>query len=65
MKALADALDLAKVNYVWYVFSADGDKIYSPNVIFLPPRLDVYKWIMEADYLVQLSDTERTFLCDK
>lgn len=58
MKALADALDLAGINYVWYVFTNDNDCINSNNVIFLPPRLDVYKWINEADYLVQLSDTE-------
>ena len=58
MKALAQELDLQKVNYIWYVFSNDGDCIKSPNVIFLPPRLDVYKWIQEADILCQLSDTE-------
>ena len=58
MKRLADALDLAGVNYVWYVFTNDNDCINSNNVIFLKPRLDVWKWIKEADYLVQLSDTE-------
>lgn len=58
MKALADALDVAGVNYVWYVFTNDQDSIHSNNVIFLQPRLDVYKWIKEADYLIQLSDTE-------
>lgn len=58
MKALAEELDLQQVNYIWYVFSNDADCIHSPNVIFLPPRLDVYKWIQEADFLCQLSDTE-------
>ena len=58
MKALAERLDFEKVNYVWSVFTNDEDIIHSPNVIFLQPRLDVYKWIQEADYLVQLSDTE-------
>ena len=58
MKALAEALDVAGINYVWYVFTNDNDCINSSNVIFLQPRLDVYKWISEADYLVQLSDTE-------
>lgn len=58
MKALANELDRRKINYIWYVFTNDPDCIKSPNVIFLPPRLDVYKWIQEADYLVQLSDTE-------
>lgn len=58
MRKLAEALDLAGINYIWYVFTADNDCINSNNVLFLPPRLDVYKWIAEADYLVQLSDTE-------
>lgn len=58
MKALADALDFAGINYVWYVFTNDNDCINSDNVIFMQPRLDVSKWIAEADYLVQLSDTE-------
>lgn len=60
MKALAQALDLAGVNYVWYVFTNDSDCIHSNNVEFLKPRLDVYKWIGDASTtaLVQLSDTE-------
>lgn len=58
MKALAEKLDLAGINYVWYVFTNDNDCINSNNVIFIKPRLDVYKWIVDADYLVQLSDTE-------
>ena len=58
MRKLAEALDLKGINYVWYVFTNDNDCIHSDNVIFLKPRLDVYKWIQEADYLVQLSDTE-------
>lgn len=53
MKAFAEALDLAGINYVWYVFTDDADCIHSNNVIFLKPRLDVYKWIQEADYLFQ------------
>ena len=58
MRQLANELDLAGVNYVWYVFTGDGDCIHSPNVIFIPPRLNVYKWLQEADLVIQLSDTE-------
>lgn len=58
MKALAHELDFQGVDYIWYVFTSDNDCIHSPNVIFLPPRLDVIRWIAEADALVQLSDTE-------
>lgn len=58
MEALARALDKAKINYIWYVFTEDTDAIDSPNVLFMKPRLDVSKWISKADYVVQLSDTE-------
>lgn len=58
MKRLAQELDLQKVNYIWYVFTNDPDSLYLPNVIFIPSRLDVSYWIKQADYLVQLSDTE-------
>lgn len=58
MKLLSYELDRQKVNYIWYVFTNDKDMIHSDNVIFMTPRLDVYKWIQQADALVQLSDTE-------
>lgn len=58
MYKLATALDLKGINYVWYVFTNSLDVIRKPNVIFMKNRLDVQKWIAEADYLVQLSDTE-------
>ena len=65
MKKLAEALDIAGVNYIWYVFTSDEDHIHSNNVIFMRERLDVYKWIQRADYLVQLSDTERKKLFNR
>ena len=40
MKALAEELDRQNINYIWYVFTNDADCIHSPNVVFLPPRLD-------------------------
>lgn len=58
MIKLANALDNAGINYVWYVFTNDKKVINSPNVFYMQPRLDVWKWISRADYLVQLSDTE-------
>lgn len=58
MIALAKELDRREINYIWYVFTEDRNAIDSPNVIFMNPRLDVYKWISQADYVVQLSDTE-------
>lgn len=58
MIQLAKALDRAKINYIWYVFTNDKDEIGSPNVLYMKPRLDVSKWIEKADYVIQLSDTE-------
>ena len=58
MQKLAQALDKARVNYIWYIFTTDKDVEFSPNCIYMKPRLDVNKWIAKADYLVQLSDTE-------
>lgn len=58
MIALAAALDRAGIDYIWYVFTEDKDAIPSSNVLYMKPRLDVYKWIKQADYVVQLSDTE-------
>lgn len=58
MRQLADALTKANVNFIWYVFTNDTNAIDNPNVIFLKPRLDVRYWISNADYVVQLSDTE-------
>ena len=58
MKQIAERLDLEGLNYIWYVFTNDSDSIHSNNVIFLENRLDVYKWLQEADIISQLSDTE-------
>lgn len=58
MIKLANALDDAGINYIWYIFTNDLDAIDSPNVVYMKPRLDVYKWMDQADYICQLSDTE-------
>lgn len=58
MIRLANALTNAGINYIWYIFTNDTEEINNPNVIYMKPRLDVSKWISQADYLVQLSDTE-------
>jgi len=58
MQQLATALDDAKVEYVWLVFTNDTNAIKSPNVVFLPPKLDIGRWFEIADYIVQLSSTE-------
>lgn len=58
MIGLARALDQAKIDYIWYVFTNDTEEIQSENVVYMKPRLDVSRWIEKADYVVQLSDTE-------
>lgn len=58
MIALSNAMDKLGIDYIWYVFTNDTDAIQSPNVVYMHPRLDVYRWIDKADYVVQLSDTE-------
>ena len=58
MLQLSDALDAANIPYHWMVFTDSTAAFPSPNVSKLPPRRDVLDYIADADYLVQLSDTE-------
>lgn len=58
MIKLAEALNKAGIDYIWYVFTTDTKEINLPNIYYMKPTLDVWKWICKADYLVQLSDTE-------
>ena len=59
MLQLADALDRANIPYIWLVFTDDQHNT-PPNkhMVKMPPTYDVLDYIAEADYLVQLSDTE-------
>ena len=58
MKRLVNTLDTTGINYIWYMFTNDTDAIVSPNVVYMKPRLDIGYWMDQADYIVQLSDTE-------
>lgn len=58
MLELATALDKEKVNYIWYVITNDVDVIQHPNIIFIKNRLDIDKWLNQADYVCLLSDSE-------
>ena len=58
---LARALDKANVNYIWYIITNDINAInhnLAPNIIFIQNRLDVSKWLNQADYVCLLSDSE-------
>ena len=58
MKILADALVKADIPFVWTVYTNDLVPIDNPNIIYCKPRLDIADYIADADFLVQLSDTE-------
>lgn len=58
MIRLANELDKQGIDYIWYIFTNDDKAIPNENVIYMKPRLDVSYWLKQADYLVQLSDTE-------
>lgn len=59
MVALAEALDNANIPYLWTVFTDISTRpVSNPNIVLLPPRLNVIDYIANADYYVQLSDAE-------
>ena len=58
MQKLAAALDAAGVRYVWTIYTDSTLIINSPNILYAGTRLDIRDYIADADYLVQLSDTE-------
>lgn len=58
MKKLSVALEQAGIPYTWEVFSDKNDKFNGKNFVIREPRLDIIDYIADADYLVQLSDSE-------
>ena len=58
MVRLAEALDEAKIPFHWLVFTDKPKEFPNKSVSVLPARHDVLDFIADADYLVQLSDTE-------
>lgn len=58
MIQLSDALEAAKIPYHWLIFTDIDRPFPNRNVTVMPPRQDVLDFIADADYLVQLSDTE-------
>lgn len=59
MIKLAEMLDAAGVPYLWTIFTNDKNAISNPNIVYMKPRIDgIIDYIANADYLVQLSDSE-------
>ena len=55
---LANALNRAGINFIWYIFTPNTDDINIPNVIYMKERTDLDRFFWMADYGVQLSDSE-------
>lgn len=53
-----DELDKQNVYYIWFILTNDIDKVNKPNVIVIPPRLDVDKFLSFATYVFLGSKTE-------
>ena len=58
MVRLAAMLREAGIPFTWMVYTDDGASLPPENFVVRPPRLDLIDYIADADYLVQLSDTE-------
>ena len=58
MIKLAKILEENNIPYLWTVFTNDTNAINNPNIVYMKPRLDIINHIANADYLVQLSDSE-------
>jgi len=57
-KKLADALDLARIPFVWDIYTNGTPTFQNPSVNWKAPRLDVVDFMAAADYFVMLSKTE-------
>ena len=55
---LIHRLDSSEINYYWIIFTDSSQRIKSPNVIYLPARLDVRPYIQACDLFVAVSDSE-------
>ena len=58
MLQLADALEKADIPYLWTIYTDAPKDTGHPSMVCVPTRLDIIDFIANADYLVQLSDSE-------
>lgn len=58
IEELGKILDRNGIPYIWTVFTNDQSPIKGNNIIIMPAKLDILDYINNADYLVQLSDSE-------
>lgn len=58
MVAMAKRLKEREIPFIWLVYSTDNIGFDVSNFVMMQPELDIRDYIADADYLVQLSDTE-------
>ena len=58
MLKLADKLHEARIPFLWLIFSDNRLENARPNMVVLPPILDIAPYLAKADYYVSLSDAE-------
>lgn len=58
MKKLAKTLNDANIPFVWDIYTNDVNEIKEPNVRYQKPTLEINGKLSDADYVVQLSDSE-------
>ena len=58
MKILANALDAEGIPYEWDVYTDIPGSVANTKMVCKKPTLDILSKIADADYLVQLSDSE-------
>ena len=59
MVAMAKRLKERGIPFYWFVYSTGTENYDLSNFILMQPELNIRDYIANADYLVQLSDTER------
>lgn len=58
MKVLADELNRRGVSFIWNVFCDKNTQFLHKDIALLPAKQDVRNFIADADFVVQLSDSE-------
>lgn len=62
MKMIANKLNEKGYKFIWHVYTNEKNIENIDNFILMKARLDIEPFIKDADYLVQVSETERICL---
>lgn len=58
MQKLIDKMDKKGIYYLWFVLTGDSNAVHGKNIIEIPPRLDVDKFLSIASYVCLCSKSE-------